>query len=467
MATAHLTISSSVSYSETGASVTCTLYYHGNGASWSDYQKTWKIKFNGTTKSGTHSFTKSTSSQKLGSATFSVNRETWAQSIKPSATFNCSGTSLGTLSVTGSAISIPARNIYTVYTSGSTGGTTNGNQGQYYGYGVTISATPYAGYSFSYWSDGGAQTHGVTVYGNQSYIAYFSKNYYTLTTSVNNNLMGQVTPGEQIQFEASKLITATENSGYHFVKWSGANDSTDNPLNFVMGSSNVSLVANFEPNTYSVHLYKNDGSDNYITQDFIYDIEQTLTKKPDDWIVNNYNFAGWSIEQKPKQDYHPEEEYKNYIDYSDEEVVKNLTNINKDVIKLYAVWILKAYPVNIKPFENQTGYAYFKPQLPKEKTVFPKDNQDQLNRTGYHRQLQENTTYKHWLWDCNNKGEHYNPDIDDRELTETGNLYANGIDSDTSTGWVIFNGPAEVDPDWKANKYNVNYYSNTGDNNNE
>ena len=54
---------SDVSIVNNTSKVTAKLYYYGNGVSYSGYQKTWKITIDGTTYSGTNTFTTSTSAQ--------------------------------------------------------------------------------------------------------------------------------------------------------------------------------------------------------------------------------------------------------------------------------------------------------------------------------------------------------------------------------------------------------------------
>ena len=71
-------------------------------------------------------------------------------------------------------------------------------------------------------------------------------NSYTVSLSVNNNVMGSVSGGGTYTQGATATISATANSGYHFDHWSDGN--TQNPRTITV-NSNISLTAYFALNT--------------------------------------------------------------------------------------------------------------------------------------------------------------------------------------------------------------------------
>ena len=88
---------SDVSVVNNTSKVTAKLYYYGNGVSYSGYQKTWKITIEGTTYSGTSTFTTSTSAQLLGTVSKTVtHNDNGAKTVSVSASF-ATGVSIGTL----------------------------------------------------------------------------------------------------------------------------------------------------------------------------------------------------------------------------------------------------------------------------------------------------------------------------------------------------------------------------------
>ena len=77
--------------------VTAKLYYYGNGVSWSNDRQPYRIVIDGTTYSGTSSFSTSTSAQLLGTASKTVtHNDNGAKTVSVSASFT-TGVSLGTL----------------------------------------------------------------------------------------------------------------------------------------------------------------------------------------------------------------------------------------------------------------------------------------------------------------------------------------------------------------------------------
>lgn len=88
---------SDVSIVNNTSKVTAKLYYYGNGVSYSGYQKKWTITIEGTTYSGTNTFTTSTSAQLLGTVSKTVtHNDNGAKTVSVSASF-ATGVSIGTL----------------------------------------------------------------------------------------------------------------------------------------------------------------------------------------------------------------------------------------------------------------------------------------------------------------------------------------------------------------------------------
>ena len=99
-------------------------------------------------------------------------------------------------------------------------------------------------YVFSQWSDGGAITHNVTPTHAQSYTATFEHQYY-LTTIANPPAGGTISPATGYFKEGTPLqITATPNSGYPFVGFSGGLNGTVNPQTLIVSAAKT-VTANF------------------------------------------------------------------------------------------------------------------------------------------------------------------------------------------------------------------------------
>ena len=98
-------------------------------------------------------------------------------------------------------------------------------------------STPQSGasgtrYAFASWSDGGTQTHTITVPSSTAtYTATFTTQY-TLTTSASTG--GTVSPSGTNWYNSSQSVsvTATPNTGYTFSNWSGDLTGNANPAVF-------------------------------------------------------------------------------------------------------------------------------------------------------------------------------------------------------------------------------------------
>lgn len=146
---------------------------------------------------------------------------------------------------------------YTISTSVSPSGsgTVSGGGTKTAGTTITLTANPATGYGFKQWSDGNTSNpRTVTVTGNATYTAQFTKKSYTISVSGTN---GTVTGGGTYEYGTTATLTATPNSGYKFVKWSDGNDQ--NPRNITV-TGNASYSAVFEKSTYAVTFKNADGS---------------------------------------------------------------------------------------------------------------------------------------------------------------------------------------------------------------
>lgn len=97
------------------------------------------------------------------------------------------------------------------------------------------------------------------------------------------------------------------------------------------GNKSICLYANWKPNTYSIEYYANGGTGTMTASRHTYDKAQTLTRNT--FIRTGYDFAGWAVTPGGP------------VKYTDRQSVLNVTAVNKDTIKLYAVWEKKVYGI--------------------------------------------------------------------------------------------------------------------------
>lgn len=146
-----------------------------------------------------------------------------------------------------------------------------------YNYGDTISltATPNKGYHFVNWSNGETTpTIRVVVKNDTTLTANFAINKYTITALTNNPAFGNVTGGGTYYYGAIVTLTATPNSGCHFVNWS--NGETTPSITFAADCDTV-LCANFViDKEYSVTAIY-DSSMGIVTGEGFYEYGQVVT----------------------------------------------------------------------------------------------------------------------------------------------------------------------------------------------
>ena len=120
--------------------------------------------------------------------------------------------------------------------------------------GATVTAVADTGYHFVNWSDSSVQNPrtDTNVTSNLSVTANFAINTYSVAYSagahgsVTGSLSQTVNHGSN-----ATAVTAVPDSGYSFVSWSDA--SVSNPRTDTNITSNLSISANFDPNTYSLN----------------------------------------------------------------------------------------------------------------------------------------------------------------------------------------------------------------------
>ncbi|MCQ2308237.1 MAG: InlB B-repeat-containing protein [Bacteroidales bacterium] len=193
-------------------------------------------------------------------------------------------------------------NIYeiTVSASPAEGGEaviSNGNP--QHGTQVTATATPNAHYTFVNWTENGNvvstdATYTFTATGDRNLTANFVINIYVITATANPAEGGTVTGAGEYAPNADVTLTATANTGYHFVSWTenGTVVSTDATYSF-NATSDRALVANFELNVYTITVAANPtlgGSAEVDNANPQHGTQVTATATP----VGNYSFVNWT-----------------------------------------------------------------------------------------------------------------------------------------------------------------------------
>jgi len=129
------------------------------------------------------------------------------------------------------------------------GGTVNISSDTYdAGIGVTLVAIPAIGYKFAHWEGGASGTSDnivITMDGDKTVVAVFSKVIYTLESRLSPGGGGSVDPpGGNYEAGASVTLTAIPATAYRFDHWGGDASGASTRLNVVM-NGNKTVTAYF------------------------------------------------------------------------------------------------------------------------------------------------------------------------------------------------------------------------------
>ena len=115
---------------------------------------------------------------------------------------------------------------------------------------IQVTATPANGFSFTNWSGDLSGTNPstfVTVNGNMNIVANFSSAQFTFNATSAGNGSVDWTPKKALYGSGDVVtVTATPDSGFYFIGWTGDLTSSLNPLDVTI-NGNTSITANFAP----------------------------------------------------------------------------------------------------------------------------------------------------------------------------------------------------------------------------
>ena len=163
---------------------------------------------------------------------------------------------------------------------------------------AVIYASANSGYQFDHWSDGNtANPRVLTVTEDMELIAYFSPvgsqptTNYTITVVANDPTMGTVTGGGSYAAGSTATLTATANSGYHFVQWHDGNTQASRSITVTGDSTYTAYFAANAENEYTITVIPQNPTMGGTTGSgtFPYGTQTTITAEPNP----GYLFVQW------------------------------------------------------------------------------------------------------------------------------------------------------------------------------
>ena len=243
---------------------------------------------------------------------------------------------------------------YRVAYYGNGGEGTMNNQSIYYDESKSLSKNTFTkvGYHFNGWntkSDGSGTTYNdeqtvinlasvdnetISLYAKwlpNSYRVVFNSNGGTGTMS-----------NQTFTYDVAKKLSKNTftNGAQYFIKWNTKSDGSgisyqdEEIVSNLVSSDNgvINLYAIWGQSIYQVEFHSNGGSGTMSKQTFTYGESQKLLSNT--FTRVGYTFNGWNTKSDGSG-----------TNYSNQQSVSNLTNINNDVVHLYAKWKVNSYQV--------------------------------------------------------------------------------------------------------------------------
>lgn len=178
---------------------------------------------------------------------------------------------------------------YVITVTGDANTDTTSGSGTYgYGSSVQISATPVAHYHFARWQDNNTDNpRTITVTSDVTYTATTAIDQHVITTQGDSHI-ASVTGGGLYDYGTQVTLTATPDTGYHFVQWTDGN--TDNPRTITV-TGDETYRATSALNIYTItvngdaHTASTTGSGQWG-----YGSQFQISATPD----SNYHFVAWN-----------------------------------------------------------------------------------------------------------------------------------------------------------------------------
>ncbi len=187
-----------------------------------------------------------------------------------------------------------------------------------YGRTETLTVTPNAAYDFVGWSDGSTDNpYNVRMITSTNLVAYFSLKKFTVDFM---DWDGATTNDTQIveYGSAADAPPPIEHPGYTFASWNA---------DFSNVISNMTVVAQYAANRYTVVYDANGGGGSMTNDVFTYDQEYQL--QSNNYTRTLHTFLGWASSPDATT---------NEVEYANGAIVSNLTAVANGTNTLYAVW---------------------------------------------------------------------------------------------------------------------------------
>ena len=139
---------------------------------------------------------------------------------------------------------------------------------------------------------------------------------------------------KKVNWHTGITYKMTPKPGYHMKKLAVDGKVVPNvsTYSFTMATAGHTIDVEWEANSYSIAYDKNGGTGSMPNQSMTYGVEKNLSKNT--FTRSGYTFTGWKMNDKD-----------NGTSYNDEDIVKNLTDVDGGTVTMYAQWIKNGYVI--------------------------------------------------------------------------------------------------------------------------
>ncbi len=138
--------------------------------------------------------------------------------------------------------------------------------------------------------------------------------------------------------------------GYQFLGWYSKDSDVVVDADLVTDTyefkSDMKLYARWQANNYTIKLHYNDGTSDYTEKQFTYDREDVICDAP--LSYSGFVQIGWAYEEDAIE-----------VVYSNEQVIKNITFNNNEIIDVYAIWVYKTFSIQFYTWDTEQKYQTY------------------------------------------------------------------------------------------------------------
>ena len=254
---------------------------------------------------------------------------------------------------------------------------------------------------------------------NYTWYAHCDPSDYIIAFNPNNGNGEMNNYNATFNSEFSLPINTFTRNGYTFTGWntepdgSGTDYDDEENVTNLISTGMITLYAQWEANKYTIKFNNNSGTGNMNDIIFEYDEEKALTTNA--FAKTGYSFGGWNTNTNGTGN-----------SYNNDEIIKNLTSTNNDIITLYAQWIPDEYTIifdgNGGILEAEDDDIDDEEITNTETTFIITATYDESFNIPNNKFIKRNANFTGWNTESDGSGTNYSPETEVTNITTSNNI---------------------------------------------